>query len=158
MEEINFGKIFNYPIDNLCLNDCYHCPNNIKSIKFGNEFNQFVNKLPNSLERIIFGEKFNQSIDFLPNSVRYISFDWICDFNQPIYKLPYSLEEIYFGNKFSNVICKLPDGLKKITLGTNFDKPIIIPKNLEKIKLPIQYKFLNIIKLISNKYVIKELY
>lgn len=150
LEEIIFGKLFNQTVDYL--------PDSIKSIKFGNEFNHPIDNLPYQMKIIIFGEKFNHSIDNLPNSIIYISFDWISVFNQPIYKLPDKLEELYLGNNFNNIICKLPDRLEKILLGCLFDKPIILPKKLKKIKLSSKYKFFNIIQNTLDKYVIKELY
>lgn len=150
-EEIITGNEFNKSVDYL--------PNNLKIIKFGIKFNKSVDNLPFGLERIIFGIDFNQSIDNLPDSVNYIVFDWVCVFSQPIYKLPINLEEIYFNSSFSNDICELPEGLKKILLGTDFSKPIVLPNKLEKIKLCGKYKYLNIInKMTKNKNIIKELY
>lgn len=111
------------------------------------------------MERIIFGKDFNQCIDNLPDSIKYIGFDWVGIFFLPIFKLPVCLEEIYFNNSFSNDMCELPKGVKKILLGTNFAKPIVLPDKLEKIKLSSKYRYLNLINsMLENKNVIKELY
>lgn len=150
LEELKFGDAFNKSVDFL--------PECLKIIIFGESFNQNVNNLPNKLERIFFGKNFSQPIDKLPDSVVYISFNWIGKFNQPIFKLPEKLEELYFNNEFNNYICDLPSGLKKITLGSKFNKPIYINKRLEKIKLSRKYKYMNILNLSLSGCAIKETY
>lgn len=150
VEEIITGNSFNKSVDYL--------PSNLKSIKFGNSFNQHVNDLLPGLEMIIFGHDFNQDISNLPNSVKYIHFDWSGQFSQPIFKLPENLEELNFNSSFSNDVCELPDKIKKITLGTNFSKPINLPKELEKIKLYSKYKYIKLINSVAKKNICIETY
>ena len=99
-----------------------------------------------------------RSIDNLQNSIKYIGFDWVGIFSHPIYKLPHNLEELYFNNSFCNDICEIPFGLKKILLGTYFNRMINIPSGLEKIKLCSKYKYLKLMNLMLNKDISKELY
>lgn len=71
---------------------------NLKSLKFGNEFNQSVdNKLPQNLTELSFGRCFNQSIDNLPLSLISLDFSCSCEFNQSVSGLSrlLSLTHIY---------------------------------------------------------------
>jgi hypothetical protein len=107
LDSIEFGQCFNQELGHLLestiLNILY-LPDNLKSIKFGHDFNKPIQFLPQQLESIIFGHNFNQSINSgLPIPLKRIIFGH--DFNQDlgsygISYIPSTLEYIELGELF----------------------------------------------------------
>jgi FNIP Repeat len=94
-------------------------PSNLKTLKFGNEFNHPANNLPLSLLSLTFGQKFTQKIDLPPNLTTYktlcfiltliISLVFSYDFNQPFAPIP-SLIKLCFGKVLPPRVCKKERG------------------------------------------------
>jgi hypothetical protein len=123
---IIFYYWFNSSIDNLFQLQ------SLKYIKFGDQFNELVDKLPSNLIGLEFGNNFNQKVDLLPSNIKFIKFN--NKFNQPIDSLPNSIELIKLGEKFNQPINKLPSNLinleiKNRRIKINF---ALIPKSLKR--------------------------
>ena len=93
---------------------------NVHILRFGNQFNNIIEKLPEELVGLHFGHHFNQKIEpnVLPKKLRSITFGW--HFNQELKPdvLPNSLHDITFGNSFEQELKPnvLPKKLRSITL------------------------------------------
>ncbi len=129
-----FGKSFNKPLCGL--------PKNIRTIRFGESFNQEIKKntLPVKLTELVFGSNFNQriDIDILPHKITNLYFS--CQFNQPLIPgaLPKELIHLKFGHSFNQIIPEmlLPKKLSKLHLGYMFNQP------LSHGSLPVSLKYL----------------
>ena len=107
----------------------FECPSDAKSVLLETLENHVydLTSIPRCVEHIKFGNYFNQTIekDVLPAGLQSIQFGY--DFNQPIEKdvLPVGLLSINFGGRFNQLIEKnvLPIGLQSIQFG-GFDQPI----------------------------------
>lgn len=115
-------------------------PQSIKSISFGDKFNQplltnGIKLLPNGLNSVVFGKRFNQPLiaegmRLLPDGINEIIFGE--DFNQPL---------------FAEEMRLLPDGINKIVFGEKFDQSLIInkksllPINIIDIEFRVYLKF-----------------
>ena len=116
-KRIQFGKMFNQPIDNL--------PNSITHIKFvwDSAFNQPLDNLPMSLKSLVFNgkSKFNYPLDNLPEFLEHLETG--SSFNHPIDNLPSSLITIKFGNNLNQSVNNIPRTVKNIFF--NQEKPKI---------------------------------
>ena len=107
----------------------YHLPLGLKSLTFGNRFNQSLQgvTLPGSLQTLSFGSDFDQSLEgvILPSSLKSLTFGH--QFNQRLegISLPSSLQNLAFGHDFEptydGMTLALPDGLQSLTLSGLFD-------------------------------------
>ena len=154
-------------------------PNSITHLTFGISFNQPVDDLPKNLTHLSFGNLFNKSVDNLPKNLTHLSFGNL--FNKSVDNLPKNLTHLTFGKFFNKSIDNLPDSITHLTFGKFFNKCIIknqtinimlynitkkkyckfksiLPKTLQKIKIPISYSDImnnidhkiNIVILFSN--------
>jgi hypothetical protein len=126
IKSITFGELFNQPVN--------HLPESLQTITFGNYFNQPIDNLPKSLQSIRFSpySEFNKRVDNLPASLQSITFGNF--FNQPVNHLPKSLQTITFGYSFDQPVDHLPESLKTITFGDHFDQPVDhLPRSLQAI-------------------------
>ncbi|BCS82967.1 FNIP repeat-containing protein [Cotonvirus japonicus] len=132
LKTIYFGNKFNQSIEN-----CFH--DGIETIYFGREFNQSIeNHLPKTLKDICFGDNFNQSIkNSFFNGLEILCFG--DNFNQPIENyLPNSLKCLYFGDNFNQPIKNyLPNNLTDLKLGKNFTYSLegCIPSKLQSLTI-----------------------
>jgi len=121
---LKFGQNFNQSVDKL--------PATIVFIHFGYYFDQPVDNLPPLLKTIIFGANFDHMIDNLPSLVDRIIFSSQGLFNQSITKLPPSLTYLKlsrgFNRSFDNVITP---SLLFIKFGGYFNQPV---NNLPSVK------------------------
>ncbi|KAF2075306.1 hypothetical protein CYY_003383 [Polysphondylium violaceum] len=148
IKSIDFGDSFNQIILEKTI------PMSVEIIKFGKTFNQKLgqNCLPNSVTKISLGFSFNQPL-FLPPSVTFLSLG--DEFNQPLHgaMLPDVLEELYFGRDFNQPIDHIafPASLKILHFGNEFNQ-IFAQNNLPSgIKeLSIGENFLNPLDILIN--------
>ena len=117
-------SIFNQPID---LTQCVK----LKSIYFGQSFNQPIdNKLP-QINILVFGNDFNQPINMLPDTLEILEF--ANSFNQPIKKLPVNLIKVKFGFNFNQKLICLNEA--------NNCKSIYLPESLKYLEFGTKYKY-----------------
>jgi len=116
--------------------DYYHnenidsIPNSIKKLVLGKCFNKPIDNLPIGLEELQINYRFNQSLDFLPCSLKILT---IKDFPP---------EEI---SNFQQGLDNLPSNLKELCLpylSYSLKRFNNLPKNLEKIKIGSDYKYI----------------
>ena len=109
---------------------------NIHKLKY-NSTVIFYDSLINGLTHIKFGDNFNQVIekDVLPNSLAHLTFGF--NYNQKIEKnvLPNLLTHLTFGFKYNQKIEKdvLPNSLTHLTIGLCYNQiiqPNILPKSI----------------------------
>lgn len=79
----------------------------------------FISSLENykfepSIKTIIFGNKFNQSLDCLPEHIEIILFLYDSIFNNTVNNLPVNMQGIIFGRNFKQSIDLLPPSIKFI--------------------------------------------
>ncbi len=115
---------FNSPLENL--------PEGIKSINFGDSFNQVVNEsnIPKSVRELTFNGEYNK-YNVLPFNVKTLYF--YDDFD---YNIPEHVENLYlYGDKYNQDI-KLPSNLNHLTIksGQNI-KNDYIPRNVKSLEL-----------------------
>ena len=79
-----FGNYFNQPVNKL--------PASITCLKFGYSFNQSINNLPSFLIDLILRNSFNQTVDRLPSSLRHLKLG--TNFHQRVDNLPPSLTHL----------------------------------------------------------------
>lgn len=115
----------------------HYLPDGLEYLELSGRFNLVVNYFPRNLKTLIFGNDFNQPLNNLPKEGEY--YDEILE--KKVYTL--GLEVLCFGSNFnqelscdhdnncgSSVI--LPNKLKKLVLGGDFDKKIgVLPNSLE---------------------------
>jgi hypothetical protein len=135
IEEINFGNQFNTRF--------FGIYNNLKKIRFGDNFNQPLDGLiiP-KIEKITFGSEFNNP--FLGTYINLKKIIFGTKFNQPLEELSIkNIEEIKFGALFNQSFYGNYDKLKKIIFGAIFNQSLDLDKlrieNIEEIDFG--YKF-----------------
>ena len=112
---LTFSRYFNEPINKDSI------PTTVTHIKFGDFFNQSVNKLPSSIESIKFGSCFNQSVDKLPSGARSVRQNLVFSENE-IRRKPSSIKSIEFDGSFNQTVDKLPSGARSYWRNPFFTK------------------------------------
>jgi hypothetical protein len=106
-------------------------PDNITSIKFGNNYNEIIRRYSDNLLRVEYGDEYNQEIHdndgdnercYLPDSVISIKFGE--KFNKPIGKFPENLRYLEFGTQFDSPILELPLKVEHIKFGGNYNRSL----------------------------------
>lgn len=105
----------------------------VRSLQFGDYFDQPIHYLPTNLKYLTFGLCFNRSLNnVLPTHLKYLELG--CYFNQPLDLSHLShLKHLIFGQHFNQSIdhC-LPSQLKHLELGCYFNQPIkVLPSGLK---------------------------
>ena len=123
LEEIDGEEwvVFNKRFNQKLIPDIIEFLSKHQKVKFGKDFNQFVDNLPNSLTHLKLGVDFNQPVNNLPNSLTHLKFGK--DFNQPVDNLPESLTHLELEQfSFNKPLNNLPNSIIKLTLVTSSRK------------------------------------
>lgn len=139
MKYIEFGEMFNQPIDILpsCVEHIFFHPNS--------KFNLPLVNLPCNLKTLIIGSGYWETLDHLPNSLLYLGYcKWTPEFNQkyPLGSTP----------KFEDMFPNLPANVIYISIPTQIFNKIdftsatrIYKKNIIKCSSELNLQFMNLI-------------
>ena len=87
---VEFCYDFNQSVDNLSVFNQEIGKKGLKSLTFGNNFNQSVDNLPSGLEELVLGDNFNQSVDNLPSGLQELTISK--NYDKPLDKLSPSVK------------------------------------------------------------------
>ena len=85
-------------------------PHSLRSIRFGNNFNQRLTYFPNELRTLVLGNEYNQIIEKFPNKLEYLQIgDQLrgSEYNRNLPELPKTIKTIYLHSdtmKLKNII------------------------------------------------------
>ena len=99
-------------------------PDKLIKLEFGKLFNKPVNNLPSGLKHLVFGNSFNQPVDNLPTGLISLKFNQESCFTQSVGFLPESLKLLVLGKNYNLPIDSLPSGLETLVLHQNYTKSL----------------------------------
>jgi hypothetical protein len=137
LQRLEFGHDFNQKLPQL--------PNSLIYLSFGEKFNQSIILLPSRLIHLEIGYYFNQYLCRLPDKLQTLKWNAMIDYpiipsslitltlrnyNHEIKSIPSHITCLGLGWKYNYKLPTLPFGLRKLYLGSRFNKEIKLPSLL----------------------------
>ena len=141
---------FNYKLKNENINEMKN--NNIRKIKFGDDYNFEIDNLPDGITHLYLPKNYNNNIDNLPNTITHIYLN--DSYNKELNYLPSSVKFIQFNSSYSCKINNLNNNLRELKLPLYYNKKINNLPNLDLLDTGIEfYQKINLPKTIKKLYI-----
>jgi hypothetical protein len=119
----------------------------LRSLRFGEKFNEFLSSLPDSVQILEFGERYSWPIvpGMLPNQLQELTLSQIYRVPIEAGALPKNLKKLCFDHRplFCTIEAgALPAGLQELQIAVNINhriKPCTLPAGLKKLSIHVGY-------------------
>lgn len=141
---------FNYKLKNENIDEMKN--NNIRKIKFGDDYNFEIDNLPDGITHLFLPKNYDKNIDNLPNTITHIYLN--DSYNKELNYLPSTVKFIQFNPSYDCKINNLNNNLRELKLPLYYGKKINNLPNLDLLDIGIEfYRRINLPKTIKKLYI-----